>query len=201
MGFNVLKPYRGKAERRGWLGRAYWSMEVNTASVSGFLRFWMLAKLRRWRPRSHRYLEEQREIDAWLALIAQAAASSPALALEIAECARLIKGYGDTHKRGTANYREIERHVIRPALAGEIPPHGAVELFLIRARELGADFSSDPKYPSLIVTICRALDGIHGRHTQFNHSRKFLCNWFCPREPSYIGTEDNFYVGFQSFLE
>ena len=27
------------------------------------------------------------------------------LALEVAECARLIKGYGDTHKRGSANYR------------------------------------------------------------------------------------------------
>ena len=30
------------------------------------------------------------------------------LALEVAECARLIKGYGDTHKRGSANYRLIE---------------------------------------------------------------------------------------------
>ncbi len=34
------------AERRGWLERAHWGMEVNTASVSGFLRFWLLAKLR-----------------------------------------------------------------------------------------------------------------------------------------------------------
>ena len=35
------------------------------------------------------------------------------LALEIAECARLIKGYGDTHARGLANYRTIEARVIR----------------------------------------------------------------------------------------
>ena len=43
---------------------------------------------------------------------------SAELALEIAECARLIKGYGDTHARGVANYRKIEARVIRPVLAG-----------------------------------------------------------------------------------
>jgi indolepyruvate ferredoxin oxidoreductase beta subunit len=30
------------AERRGWIDRVHWAMEVNTASVSGFLRFWLL---------------------------------------------------------------------------------------------------------------------------------------------------------------
>ncbi len=43
------------------------------------------------------------------------------MALEIAECARLIKGYGDTWKRGAANYASIESRVIRPVLAGRIP--------------------------------------------------------------------------------
>jgi indolepyruvate ferredoxin oxidoreductase beta subunit len=43
------------------------------------------------------------------------------LALEIAECARLIKGYGDTWKRGTANYQLIESRIIQPVLAGDIP--------------------------------------------------------------------------------
>jgi indolepyruvate ferredoxin oxidoreductase, beta subunit len=109
------------AERRGWLGRAHWGMEVNTASVSGFLRFWLLAKLRRWRPRSYRYQQEQAAIAAWLRLIADAARLSGDLALEVAECARLIKGYGDTLQRGSANYRLIETRVIAPALAGAIP--------------------------------------------------------------------------------
>ena len=60
------------AERRGWIDRVHWGMEVNTASVSGFLRFWLLAKLRRWRPKSYRFQEEQRAIEAWLALILEA---------------------------------------------------------------------------------------------------------------------------------
>ena len=40
------------------------------------------------------------------------------LAREIAECARLIKGYGDTYKRGLGNYHLIAADVIAPALAG-----------------------------------------------------------------------------------
>jgi indolepyruvate ferredoxin oxidoreductase, beta subunit len=117
----VAKRILVAAERRGWRERAHWAMEVNTSSVSGFLRFWLLAKLRRWRPRSYRYQEEQRTIEAWLALIVEAARLSGELALEIAECARLIKGYGDTLKRGTANYCQIESRIIGPTLAGTIP--------------------------------------------------------------------------------
>jgi len=118
------------AEKRGWLERAHWGMEVNTLSVSGFLRFWLLAKLRGWRPRSYRYQEEQRAIEAWLALIAEAARLSGDLALEVAECARLIKGYGDTHKRGSANYALIERRIIRPALAGRIPVRTGIDAII-----------------------------------------------------------------------
>ncbi len=60
-------------------------------------------------------------------LIAEAAPLSAELAVEIAECARLIKGYGDTHKRGSANYRLIETEVMLPALAGGMAPHRAAE--------------------------------------------------------------------------
>ena len=95
--------------------------------MRGFLRFLVLAKLRRLRPYGYRYKQEQQQIESWLTLIREAARHSPELALEIAECARLIKGYGDTHARGLANYRVIEARVIRPALAGEIPPARAVD--------------------------------------------------------------------------
>ena len=115
------------AERRGLIDRLHWGMEVNSTSVSGFLRFWVLAKLRRWRPRSYRYQEEQRAIEAWLAHVAEAARLSGDFALEVAECARLIKGYGDTHKRGSANYRLIESRVIEPALAGRIPLRAGID--------------------------------------------------------------------------
>jgi indolepyruvate ferredoxin oxidoreductase beta subunit len=107
------------AERRGW--RPHFGMEIESTSLSGYLRFWALAKLRRLRPRGHRYAQEQAAIAAWLALVVEAAHLSADVAIEVAECARLIKGYGDTWQRGSANYQTIEAQVIRPALAGRIP--------------------------------------------------------------------------------
>jgi indolepyruvate ferredoxin oxidoreductase beta subunit len=102
-------------------------MEINSTSISGYLRFLMLAKLRWLRPFGYRYKQEQQQIEEWLALIHEASRKSLALTLEITECARLIKGYGDTHARGLSNYRTVEERVIRPALAGQIPPDRAAD--------------------------------------------------------------------------
>jgi len=108
------------ADKRGWLGKVYFGMELKTTTVWGYLRFWALAKLHRWRPKSWRYAEEQLAIEAWLARVAAAAKLSGELALEVAECARLIKGYGDTWKRGASNYATIEARVIVPVLEGRM---------------------------------------------------------------------------------
>ncbi len=113
--------------RRGWLDRVHVGMEVKSTSISGYLRFWLLAKLKPWRPRSFRYHEEQAAIESWLTLILEAAPHSPTLAIEIAECARLIKGYGSTHKRGTSNFQMIEARVIRAAINGRLPVDQAID--------------------------------------------------------------------------
>jgi len=129
---SILPPWLARrilalAERHAKFAAAHWGMEINTASLSGFLRFYVLAKLRRFRPRTWRYREEQREIGNWLKLILRAAPLSAELGIEIAECARLIKGYGDTHKRGSDNYRVIVAQVIEPALAGQMPVRQATD--------------------------------------------------------------------------
>ena len=64
--------------------------------------------------------QEQAAIEAWLGLVVAAAVKSAAFALEVAECSRLIKGYGDTLKRGAENYAMVETKVIGPVLAGTI---------------------------------------------------------------------------------
>ena len=102
-------------------------MYVTTTSVFGYLRFWMLAKLRPLRRFMHRYVEEQAQIEIRLGMVARAAKLSPALAAEVAECARLIKGYGSTHKRGTTNFQMIEERVILPALKGQIGVQDAID--------------------------------------------------------------------------
>jgi len=121
----VLPPRLARAivaysDRRGWLGTVYFGMELKTTTVWGYLRFLALAKLHRFRPKSWRYAEEQIAIEAWLARVIAAAKLSGDLALEVAECARLIKGYGDTWKRGSSNYATIEARVIVAVLEGRM---------------------------------------------------------------------------------
>jgi indolepyruvate ferredoxin oxidoreductase beta subunit len=145
----LARPILALARRRGWLGKVHWRMDVRTTSVTGFLRLKLLANLRPWRVRSHRYREEQRAIESWLALIARAAPLSGALALEIADCARLIKGYGDTHARGMGNFAEIESRVIRPALAGAYAP--AVAADAVAAARIAA--LADPDGERLAKTL------------------------------------------------
>jgi indolepyruvate ferredoxin oxidoreductase beta subunit len=111
----LLPPFMARrilrlAERKGWLGRVYFAMEINSTSISGYLRFLLLAKLRRLRPYGHRFKQEQQQIDSWLALVREGARHSAELALEIADCARLIKGYGDTHARGQLPHDRGPRH-------------------------------------------------------------------------------------------
>ncbi|HTE37312.1 MAG TPA: DUF6537 domain-containing protein, partial [Reyranella sp.] len=114
-------------ERTGRLGKVYFSMHVRTTTVWGFARLRFLAGLRWWRPRTWRYAEEQAEIGRWLEQIRAAQALSVDLAREIAETARLVKGYGDTYKRGLGNYRRISDEIIAPALAGRMAPRKAVD--------------------------------------------------------------------------
>ena len=114
----LARPILGLSARRGWLGKVYWGMEVRSNGIAGFLRLKLLASLRRWRRFTYRFAEEQAAIEAWLLLVGAAAMRSPDLALEVADCARLIKGYGETHARGVANYRKIEARIVCPALAG-----------------------------------------------------------------------------------
>ncbi len=103
------------------------SMHVRSTTVWGFARLRFLASLRWWRPYSFRFVEEQAEIERWLTAIRAAAPIGSDLAREIAESARLIKGYGDTYKRGLQNYRRISEEVIAPALAGRLVPRAAAD--------------------------------------------------------------------------
>ena len=103
------------------------SLHVRSTTLWGFARLRLLAGLRWWRPHSWRYAEEQAEIERWLAQIRAAQALSADLAREIAESARLIKGYGDTYKRGLGNYRRISEEIIAPALAGRMLPAKAAD--------------------------------------------------------------------------
>jgi indolepyruvate ferredoxin oxidoreductase, beta subunit len=129
---SVLPPWLASgilklARRYPALGRAHVAMAVNSRSVSGYLRFAVLAKLRPVRRKTFRFQKEQEAIETWLRLVVQAVGRSAELAIEIAECAGLIKGYGDTHQRGSGNYDQIVEAVVMPAFADAMPLRQAID--------------------------------------------------------------------------
>jgi indolepyruvate ferredoxin oxidoreductase beta subunit len=122
--FASLLPYGlGKrllqwAEKRGKLDAYNVGMHIRTSGIFGYLLVRSLAWLRPWRPASYRYREEQQLMERWLGLVKDAATRDARLAAEIAECARLIKGYGETHRRGKASFLAIvDALVENPATA------------------------------------------------------------------------------------
>jgi indolepyruvate ferredoxin oxidoreductase, beta subunit len=139
----------GLARRRGWMERGYLGLEVRSTSVWGYARLRLLAALRRWRPKSYRFGAEQAAIESWLERVATAIRVSPRLAREVVECARLIKGYGDTHRRGSDNYATIMAELIEPALSDQIPAAFATDA--VASARVAA--LADPEGDSLARTL------------------------------------------------
>jgi len=77
---------------------------VETTSLRGFLKLRMLAALRRWRRGSLRFSREQQAIEEWLGTVESLAEHHYALACEVAQAPRVLKGYGDTHANGWRAY-------------------------------------------------------------------------------------------------
>ncbi len=82
---------------------------LRTSTVRGFLSLYAVASLKRFRPRSLRFLHEQKFLQEWLGTIVEIAAADYRLATEIARTRTLVKGYSDTYERGSANYDAIVR--------------------------------------------------------------------------------------------
>ncbi|HXZ55868.1 MAG TPA: indolepyruvate oxidoreductase subunit beta family protein [Burkholderiales bacterium] len=112
-------PLMWLARVTGLAGRLNVGMHVRSTSVSGFLLMRCLAALRPLRRLSSRWREEQVLMGRWLAAITAAAKHHPALALEIAQCGRLIKGYGETQARGKANFIRILETLIEGDAVGD----------------------------------------------------------------------------------
>ena len=142
---------RNPARARKW----HFGLHIRTDTVWGFARVRTLAAMRRFRRRGYRYAEEQDLIEGWLDLVRKAAAVGKPMALETIECARLIKGYSETHKRGVGNYRRIVGEIVEPALAQGVDRAG--DIAQARAAAL-----ADPEGESLseaIAAMTEARDG------------------------------------------
>ena len=86
-------------------------IKLQTTSVHGYLTLYFVARLRKIRRRSLRFKLEQARIDEWIITINLAMEKDYQLAVEVAETANVIKGYGSTHHNGWANFQLIMEQV------------------------------------------------------------------------------------------
>jgi len=106
----LARRLQNSARARAWLNPLIdRDRQVRTSSLGGFALLWAVARLRRFRPRSLRFAVEEERIEAWLASAMNAARTDLALGLEVIRLQRLVRGYGDTHARGLANFAAIMR--------------------------------------------------------------------------------------------
>jgi len=129
--YRLVAPLAGWAERRWPHGRPTLGQHVRTTTVSGYLRLWLLARMRRWRPVSYRAHHEHARMERWLTAVMEAAAARGDLAGEIARAAGLVKGYGDVRRRMVAAFDHLLARVgdaWRLEMAGGGVPSVAAEL-------------------------------------------------------------------------
>ncbi len=82
---------------------------IRTSALPGFLMLRLVALAKRLRPVSLRHRREMAEIEAWLGQVKRLLDVDPALARQLVEARRLVKGYGDTHARGRALFERLSR--------------------------------------------------------------------------------------------
>jgi indolepyruvate ferredoxin oxidoreductase beta subunit len=82
---------------------------IHTHTVRGHLQLRLVAGLRRWRRGNRRHAEEMAHLQSWLDAVERALTSDYALAVELLRCRRLIKGYSDTHARGSGRFDRLLR--------------------------------------------------------------------------------------------
>jgi indolepyruvate ferredoxin oxidoreductase, beta subunit len=123
------------ARARGVLMRFTAGRRISTTSISGFALLRSIAALRRFRRGSLRYQIENQRMEAWLQQIMEIAPRNYDLAVELAECQTLVKGYGDTHERGWSSFSQITALAMN--LVGE--SEGAARLRALREAALADD--------------------------------------------------------------
>jgi indolepyruvate ferredoxin oxidoreductase beta subunit len=89
-----------------------------------------LAGLRRFRRHSQRHAVETAHINQWLETVSTLMAQDYLLAVEVIRCRRLVKGYSDTHARGSSKFDRLLQAA--SALAGK--DQAADELAALRMK-------------------------------------------------------------------
>jgi indolepyruvate ferredoxin oxidoreductase beta subunit len=158
----LVRPFARWAERRWPHGRPTLGQHVRTTTVSGFLRVWLLARLKPLRRISYRAREEHARIARWLEAVRACAALDPALAVEMARAGQLVKGYGDVRRRMLAVHEQLVAAVLASARR-EAAGGGGFEASIALAARLRALVLSGPDGEAQVPRVAAAaLEGVAG---------------------------------------
>jgi len=157
----AILPPRAAAALKAWAVRRGFAdgpgLHLKTTSITGFLVLRALAWLKPLRPRTSRWREEQQLIERWLrAIVAAARRGELELAFEIALCGRLIKGYGETHRRGKRSFLRILETLVEGAAVTLAPALGEAKARAQAIRAAREAALADPEG--------RALEGSLSAH-------------------------------------
>ncbi len=117
----ISRPLLAWAGKRGKLDAFNIGLHVKTSGALGYTLLRTVARMKGWRRRGHRYAAEQALIERWLASVKAAVPGDRQLAREVIDCARLVKGYGETHRRGVDNLTKIFDELVEPGLEHPAP--------------------------------------------------------------------------------
>jgi indolepyruvate ferredoxin oxidoreductase beta subunit len=107
------------ADRRWPEGRPTIGQHVRTTTVLGFLRVWLLARLRGLRPSSLRRQRELALMGRWEDAVLAAAPLDEALACEVAELGNIVKGYGEVRRRLSGALARFLDESVGPAIEAD----------------------------------------------------------------------------------
>ena len=113
----VADPLLGGLEWLGWLHKPV-TMRFSSASRWSVRRLKIEASARRWRLLSVRYAKERVWVERWLHMIDRSLTKQPKAVFEVVQTARLIEGYGDSYRKGLADWNLIIDSLAKPAFDG-----------------------------------------------------------------------------------
>ena len=116
-----LLSWASKNQRSQW----HVGLHIRSTSLWGYLMLRSLARMRGFRRSSLRFKQESQAMTAWWAAMQALTPKSPDMGRALAELPQVLKGYGDTQKRGRANYERLWNTCVAPALSAQLDLHVA----------------------------------------------------------------------------
>ncbi|MEK9720414.1 MAG: indolepyruvate oxidoreductase subunit beta family protein [Quisquiliibacterium sp.] len=160
----VRRWHAGTSNRNSQANTRGKGIALKSTSFPGYFALRLLAWLKPLRRRSERFAKEQALIERWQAALLRAMPVNLELAREIAQCPRLLKGYGDTHLRGRRSFEALMLQLIEPPLPED--PAGQAER--AKAIALGRDAAlADPDGHALAGALGRPLPPLREQPIRF----------------------------------